>query len=368
MSFVIPARAGIHFRLSAIRRDAINRVSTMRFTFANLEISMGGKDSCRQSAVKPGSPQSICAKRKTLWGKKPVHSKFCVLVDVVVIPMRVFLQDLAQHAFLQHAAAAAVLASLACGIVGSYVVARRRTAAAGAISHCVLAGLGLSHYVQSVHGVLWLTPLVGATLAAAAAACLVGVITCRGDQRTDTALSAVWAVGMALGISLLAAVPDGAGQEDLQGWLFGSILLVTREDLVLTALLDAAIVGTAILCHEKFVAIGFNRQLAALRGIRVEFYEFLLLGLTALTVVVLVRVVGVVLVIALLALPPAAAGVFTLRLAPMMLGAVLVSLGCTLGGLALSYAPDWPTGATIVELAGGVYLLALVLPRARACF
>ena len=283
--------------------------------------------------------------------------------------MNVFLQDLAQHAFLQHAVAASVLASLACGIVGSYVVVRRSTATAGAISHCVLAGLGLSHYVQSVHGVLWLTPLVGAAIAAVAAACLVGMITHHGSQRTDTALSAVWALGMALGISLLAAVPGSAGQEDVLGWLFGTILLVTREDLVLMLLLDAAIISVTVLFHKKLLAVGFNKQLATLRGIRVKLYEFLFLGLTALTIVVLVRVVGSVLVVALLALPGATAGLFTTRLAPMMAGAVIVSLGCTLGGLVISYAPDWPAGATIVELAGGLYLLALVSRRfANRCF
>ncbi len=270
--------------------------------------------------------------------------------------MGAFLHDASQYAFLQYALAAAVLASVAAGTVGSYVVARRTTYTAGAISHCLLGGMGAARYFQRVHGVAWLTPMHGAVAAALLAALLIGGLNARGRHRGDTVLSAVWALGMAVGVSFMAATPGY--HEDLMSYLFGNILMVTPGDLGLMAALDAAIVVCVLLVHDRFLVIGFNPELARLRGLCVGWYESLLLILTALTVVLLVKVVGVVLAIALLSLPPAAAGLFTRRLGTMMIGGVAVALVVTVGGLALSYAPDWPAGATIAELAGLVYLLA----------
>jgi zinc transport system permease protein len=248
--------------------------------------------------------------------------------------------------------------------VGSYVVTRRTTYVAGAISHCVLGGMGFARYLERVHGVAWMTPLRGAALAAVVAALLIGAVTLRGKQRVDTVLSAIWAVGMALGISFIVATPGY--NEDLMSYLFGNILMVAPGDLGLMVLLNAAVLGLVIPFYNKFLAISFNEQLARLRGIRVEVYELLFLVLTALTVVLLVKVVGIVMVIALLTLPAATAGFFVTRLSRMMVLAAGLSILFTCGGLAISYAPEWPAGATIVELAGGSYLLVALAQWLRA--
>ncbi len=274
-----------------------------------------------------------------------------------------FFHDVARYAFLQNAIAAGALAALACGIVGSYVVVRRTTYSAGAISHCILGGMGAARYLQRVHGLDSCTPLVGATVAAVLAALLIAAITLRGRQRVDTVLSAIWAVGMAIGISFIAATPGY--QDDLMSYLFGNILMVTGRDLALMAVLDVVVVGAVCLFHGKLLAIGFNEELARLRGIPVALYEVLFLVVTALTVVLLAQVVGVVLVIALLTLPAATAGHFTRRLGSMLLLAVAFSFLFTVGGLALSYAPELPAGATIIELAGAAYLGTLVWARIR---
>ncbi len=277
--------------------------------------------------------------------------------------MSEFWQDLARFTFLQYAVAAGLLASVASGVVGSYVVARRTTYVAGAISHCVLGGMGLARYLERVHGWTAATPMRGAVVAAVVAALVVGVVTLRGRQRADTVLSAVWAVGMALGVSFMVATPGY--HEDLMSYLFGNILMVAGADLRLMIGLNVAVLILAALGHHALVAIGFNERLARLRGVRVELYELLFLVVTALTVVLLVKVVGIILAIALLTLPAATAGFFTTRLPHMMLLATVLSMGLTLGGLALSYRPEWPAGATIVQLAGLVYLLAAGLQALR---
>ncbi len=269
--------------------------------------------------------------------------------------MTAFLHDVAAFRFLQYALVAGVLAALAAGVVGSLVVVRRTTYLAGSISHGVLAGLGLARYLQRVHHVTWLSPTLGAVAAAVVAALLVAFAGRRGQSRNDSVLSAIWAVGMALGFSFMAATPGY--QDDLMSYLFGSILMVGPSQMLVMAVLGVIVVGAAIACFDRFLAIGFSAEMARLRGVPVMLYECIFLVLTALTVVLLVQVVGIVLAIALLTLPAATAGLLTHRLDRMMLWATLIGVGVTVGGLALSYAPEWPAGATIVELAAVVYAL-----------
>ncbi len=276
----------------------------------------------------------------------------------------IFFKDLWSYPFLVNAAVAAALAAVAAGLVGSLVVVRRSTYQAGAISHCLLAGLGLARLLQRRFGFEGLTPMGGAVLAAVAVALLLSRVAARGKQREDTVLSAVWTGGMALGVSFVAATPGF--QDDLMSYLFGSLLLVTGGDLVWIAALDALILGTMTLCYNRFLAIAFNEELARLRGVNTALYETVYYVLTALTVVLLVRVAGIVLAIALLTLPAAAAGLLTRRLDRMMAAAVGIGVVVSLLGLAVSYAPGWPPGATIVELAVLVYFAAALTNRRLA--
>jgi zinc transport system permease protein len=272
-----------------------------------------------------------------------------------------FLDAAANYAFVQYALLAGVLASIACGIVGTYVVVRRITYIAGGISHCVLGGIGAALYFQRVHGWEWLSPLYGAIAAALAAAMIIGLVSLRAKQREDTVIGALWAIGMAVGVLFIAKTPGYS--QDLMSYLFGNILMVSRQDLWLIAALDALVVVLGLVFYNQFLAVCFDEEFARVRGMRVEFYYLLLLGLTALTVVLLVTVVGIVLVIALLTLPVAVAGYFARRLWQMMALAALFSMLFTTAGLAISYGPDMPAGATVIVLAGAVYLVVVLGAR-----
>ena len=275
-----------------------------------------------------------------------------------------FLGDLQQHTFLQYAVAACALAAVAAGVVGSLVVVRRTTYTAAAISHCVLAGLGLARLLQRRFDVAWFTPMLGALLTALIVAVVLARMNERHGQRRDAVLSVLWSVGMALRITFLALTPGY--QEDLNGYLFGSILLVGGGDLAAMALLNAVTVAVVLLFYNRLVCVAFNDELARLRGLRVGFYEGVLQVITALTVVMLVRVAGIVLAVALLTLPAATAGLLTRRLGRMMALATALALAVSLGGLALSYGPELPPGATIVELAAVVYVIVLIVTRHRS--
>ncbi|HOW73074.1 MAG TPA: metal ABC transporter permease [Phycisphaerae bacterium] len=268
-----------------------------------------------------------------------------------------FFDALGANTLLRHALLAGIIASVACGIVGSYVVTRRITYIAGGVAHCILGGMGAARYLHTVQGWTWLEPLHGAVVAAVAAALTIGLVSLRAREREDTVISALWAIGMAVGILFIARTPGY--YEDLMSYLFGNILLVSRENLILIGGLDIMVVAVGLLFYNKFLAVCFDEEFARLRGVSVEFYYLLLLCLTALTVVVLVTVVGLVLVIALLTLPVAVAGHFASRLWQMMLLATMISAALTTVGLAISYGPELPPGATTIALAGGMYLAVI---------
>ncbi len=267
-----------------------------------------------------------------------------------------FFSALVQHEFLQNALVTGLLAAVACGVVGSYVVVRRISYIAGSIAHCVLGGMGAARYLSVVHGWEWCHPLYGALTSALLAALVIGWVSLRFRQREDTVIGTVWALGMAVGILFIYETPGY--NEDLMSYLFGNILLVSGREMWLMVVLDVVVVTLGLLFHKSLLAVCFDEEFARLRGIPVEVFYLLLLCLTALTVVVLVTVVGIVLVIALLTLPAAASSQFSRTLWQMMAGAVLISMVVTSLGITLSYSPNLPAGATIIILACVVYLAA----------
>ncbi|MBI5248769.1 MAG: metal ABC transporter permease [Desulfomonile tiedjei] len=265
-----------------------------------------------------------------------------------------FLTDLQHYTFLQNALLTGILASVACGIIGTYIVVRRISYIADGIAHTVLGGMGAALYLHKVyhwHGIL---PIHGALVSAIIAAIIIGLVSLRAKQREDTVISALWAVGMAVGIVFIARTPGYS--EDLMGYLFGNILMVSSNDLWMLAGLDALIVALGLLFYNQFVAVCFDQEFARLRGINVEAFYLLLLGLAALTVVVLATVVGIVMVIALLTLPVGIAALYSSAVWRMMAISTILCAVFTTSGLALSYGPDYPAGATTIIIAGAAYL------------
>lgn len=264
--------------------------------------------------------------------------------------MAEFLSALQAHSFLQHALLAGILASIGCGVIGTFVVVRRIGFLAGGIAHAVLAGMGIVYFFGG-------PPLYGAVPAALVSALLIALINRRFSQYEDTLVAALWSLGIAIGIIFITRTPGYS--VDLLGYLFGNILLVTSADLILMAGLDVLILGFVVLFYKPLLAICFDEEFAQVRGIRVELFHVLLLCMVSLTVVLLVKVVGLILVMALLTLPAAAALQFSRSLLPIMgLAVIFGALICSVG-LGLSYAPDLPAGATMVVTASVFYMLAL---------
>lgn len=271
--------------------------------------------------------------------------------------MAEFFNALMQHAFLQNALIAGLLAGITCGVVGSFVVVKRIGFLAGGIAHTVLGGMGAALFFG-------FNPTGGALIAAIIAALLIGLATLHSREREDTLIAALWATGMAVGILFIAKTPGY--NTELMSYLFGNILMVSQQDLWQMAAMAAVLILIIALFFKQFLAVTFDEEFAVIRGIPVTLFYLLLLCLVAITVVLLIQVVGLILVIALLTLPAAIAGQYTRTLLGMMLLATVLGTAFTAGGLSLSYAPDLPPGASIILLAGVTYVVSTVITRSLA--
>lgn len=272
-----------------------------------------------------------------------------------------FYQALLNNPLLLSALFAALLASVASGIVGSYVVVKRIVFISGGISHSVLGGIGFCLWLERVHGISWATPLLGALFAALSSALLIGWIHLNYREREDTVIAALWSIGMAAGVLFISQTPGF--NVELTNYLIGNILWVSPQDLLVLGALDVLILAIVATQHKRFLAISFDEEEARLQGVSVGFYYLLLLALSACTIVILIQVVGIILVMTMLTIPAAIANMMTMRLSTMMVLATLFSALFCLVGTGAAYTFDLPGGATIALTAGVFYVLSLVTTR-----
>lgn len=251
---------------------------------------------------------------------------------------------------------ASVLAAVACGCVGTLTLVRRDTYVAGAVSHAVLAGLGLAQYLAVVHGATRFTPTLGALLAAITAALAAVALRSRKQSSNDSALSAIWASGMAIGIGFMSITPGY--QADLMNFLFGSILLVSVDDIHTMLMLNTLIIAALALFWRGILATTFNPELATVRGVRTRLFETIISLVTAIAVVLLVRITGIMLVIALLTLPAMGARSLFRRLIPSMLAAMALAFLAIAAGIAISWYTNMQPAAPIVLAAVSIAIAA----------
>jgi zinc transport system permease protein len=261
--------------------------------------------------------------------------------------------DFWQYEFMRHAIYAGLLASVACGIIGTYVVVNRIVFISGGIAHASFGGIGLGYYL----GVL--NPLQGALIFALASALGMGAMTKKTKIPEDIAIGILWAIGMALGVLFVFLTPGYA--PDLFSYLFGSIITVPFSSLVLMMVLDFIIILVVVSLFKEFLALSFDEEFATVSGVPVGVLYLLMLCMVALSVVLLIRVVGVILVIALLTMPATMARQFTHDLRWIMFWAIVFSMVFTFVGLLLAYQFDIPAGATIILFSGVVLLVTLTV-------
>ena len=250
---------------------------------------------------------------------------------------------------MQNALFAAILASIACGLIGPFIVARRMVFISGGLSHTAFGGLGIAYW-------LGIRPIYGATVFVLAAALFLSSLEEKKLSQNDLFIGIFWAVGVAIGIVFVHLTPGYA--PDLLSFLFGNILTVPRTDVAIMLIIVFIVVITVAIFYKGFVAIALDEEFAQARHLPVQGLKTSLTVLAALTIVTLIQVVGILLVIALLTIPVAIASELSMNFRKIIVLAIFFGIASCLLGLFISYSLEFPSGASIILTSG--ILLAIV--------
>ena len=259
--------------------------------------------------------------------------------------------ELLQYTFFQHALLGSLFASIACGIIGTYIVTRRLVFISGGITHASFGGIGIGLYTG-------VSPILSAAIFSVLSAFGVEWLSKRKDMREDSAIAVFWTFGMAIGIIFSFLSPGFA--PDLSAFLFGNILTITRTDIVVLAVLSLLLIAFFAIFLSPIIYIAFDREFARSQRIPVVLFEYILMMFIALTIVACLLMIGIVLAMSLLTIPQLTANLFTVSFKRIILLSILFAyIGCV-GGLLLSYQLQIPSGAAIIFFSILTYALCKI--------
>lgn len=259
--------------------------------------------------------------------------------------------ELLEYTFFQRALLGSLLASIACGLIGTYIVTRRLVFISGGLTHASFGGIGIGLYAG-------ISPILTASLFSVLSAFGVEWLSKRQDMREDSAIAVFWTFGMAVGVIFSFLAPGFT--PDLSAYLFGNILTITQSDLWFIGGVTTTLVLFFTLSLRSIVAIAFDREFALSQRLPVRRIEYLLMMLIALTVVACLRMVGIVLVISLLTLPQMTANLFSHSFKHIIWLSILIGQISCLGGLLLSYHLNIPSGASIIFISILIFTLCKI--------
>jgi manganese/iron transport system permease protein len=259
-------------------------------------------------------------------------------------------------AFMQRALLASMLVALAGGVIGTFVVLKGLAFIGDALSHAAFAGVATAFVLG---GSIYLGSIVAGVVTALA----IGFVSRRGGISFDTAIGILFVGAFAFGIMLISA--SRSYTVDLFSFVFGDVLGVSWADVRVTAALTALVVALVVIFYRELLFTAYDPTMAAASGVPVAAVQYGQLALLALTTVVAIKVVGIVLVVAMLVTPAATAQLLVRRVPAMMVLAVLLGCVSAVAGLYISYYANVASGAAIVLVATGIFLLALLLSPHR---
>ena len=247
--------------------------------------------------------------------------------------------DILSYDFLVNALYACILSGITCGVVGSYIVARRMVFLSGGITHASFGGLGMALYAG-------VSPVVGALGFAALASVGIEYASRRGRMREDSVVGIIWSVGMALGALFMSLRPGYA--TDLTSYLFGNILLVTDDDILYLALFTLFVVVGAVAMLRRLMYVVFDEEYARSQGVATSAMCYIMAVVVAVTVVLSIKVMGIVLLLSLLTIPTVIANSFTKDYRRIAIASALIGVVGNISGFVLSYEYNLPTGSCII--------------------
>ena len=251
-----------------------------------------------------------------------------------------FLTDILQYRYLSNALIACLLSGITCGLIGTYIVARRMVFLCGGITHASFGGMGIAFYYGA-------NPILGAIVFAIASALGIEWSNSRSKMRPDSTIGMVWGIGMAVG-ALFIAMRPGYTSGDMANFLFGSILTVTRGDIIALAVLSIVLIIGALLWHRPIMFAAFDHNFAEASGVPVRLINYGMAIITASTIVLSIRTMGIVLLISLLTMPVVAANILYKEYRKIALLATVIAMVGGVAGIILSYYAEVPSGPAII--------------------
>ncbi|MDR2385300.1 MAG: metal ABC transporter permease [Tannerella sp.] len=263
--------------------------------------------------------------------------------------------EILNYSFFQNALTASLFISITCGIVGTYVVARRIVFISGGITHASFGGLGMGFY-------LGINPLLSAFIFSIISAFGVEYIIRSGSYkriREDSVIAVVWSLGMAIGIIFMFLTPDYT--PNLSSFLFGNILTVTKTDILMMGILTIAVLSVFLLEKRLIIYTAFDRDFAITQKLPVRFIEYMMMFFIAATIVISISLVGIMLLLSLLTIPQMTANMFTSDYKKITLISCILGFLCCITGLFLSYFLNIPSGAFIILVLIIIFFISKVL-------
>ena len=251
-----------------------------------------------------------------------------------------FITDILQYSYLSNALIACILSGITCGIIGTYIVARRMVFLCGGITHASFGGLGIAFYVGA-------NPILGATIFAIAAALGIEWSNSHGKIRQDSAIGMVWGIGMAIG-ALFIALRPGYTSGDMANFLFGSILTVTHSNIIALSILAIMLIIGALLWHRPIMFATFDQNFASASGVAIKLINYTMAVITAVTIVLSINTMGIVLLISLLTMPVVTANILSKDYKKIIPTSAVVAVVAGVTGIALSYYTEVPSGPAII--------------------
>lgn len=249
------------------------------------------------------------------------------------------LELIADYSFIFNALLVALLTSISCGVIGTFVVNRRIVFVAGGITHASFGGIGAGYFFG-------ISPILGATFFAILSAFGIEGLTKKMKLRNDSVIAMVWAFGMALGIIFIYLTPGYA--PNLMSYLFGSILTVTNTELFFLMLLTLSIILIFALFFKPIQYLAFDEEYLRTINFPLKSFNILLTTILALTIVLNIKTVGIILLLSLLTIPQNIANMFTKNFKRLLIYSSVIAFLGSIAGLAGAYYLNIPAGATII--------------------
>jgi zinc transport system permease protein len=224
----------------------------------------------------------------------------------------------------------------------------------GGITHASFGGLGIAFYLGA-------NPILGALIFAVASALGIEWASSRGKIREDSAIGIIWGVGMALG-ALFMSLRAGYTSGDLSSYMFGSIITVTRGDVIALATLTLfALIGSA-LWLRPIMYVAFDRDYARSQGIHTKLISYAMSAFLAVVIVLSIRIMGIVLLISLLTMPVVIVNTFSKSYRTITLWSAVVAAFASVTGVVASYFLEVPSGPAIIFILTFALIAVKVLP------